>query len=332
MKVSVIIPCCNSELHLAATLQSLVDQTWRGFEVIAIDDFSTDGTLKILLEFQARLNLHIVTPKNPVRCAAASRNLGYAQCTGDYIKFLDSDDILSADQLEKQWNALQGRLIDSVAVSGWSRFYNQPAENPVQHIEPLVSLPPSEWILRSIEAGHSMMQCGMFLLPRPLLNQVGLWRPEPAPTDDFEFFIRLLLASKQVIPTGGVLWYRSWQTGSLSRQTDAIHAHNAANRVTEALERLLAATDCTRAKPLAGRIYFDWACTFYPQHPQISYRLEMKARDCGVRQWEVDGGKLLRFCSRAVGWKLARRLQYYIYKLGYLHHSIHRLQHPVHLA
>ena len=144
MKVSVIIPCCNSELHLAATLQSLVDQTWRGFEVIAIDDFSTDGTLKILLEFQARLNLHIVTPKNPVRCAAASRNLGYAQCTGDYIKFLDSDDILSADQLEKQWNALQGRLIDSVAVSGWSRFYNQPAENPVQHIEPLVSLPPSE--------------------------------------------------------------------------------------------------------------------------------------------------------------------------------------------
>jgi hypothetical protein len=317
VKVSVIIPCRNSARHLAETLQSLVDQTWKEFEVVAVDDHSTDETHAILTSFQTFLTLRIVTPDSPLRSASASRNYGYAQSAGDYIKFLDSDDILSPDQMQLQWIALKQKGMDKVCVSGWSRFYHTVGERPVEYVESKASLPPVEWILRSMEAGHSMMQCGMFLIPRSLIEQSGLWRPEPAPTDDFEFFIRLLLNASSVIPTGGVLWYRSGQAGSLSRQSDAIHAQNAANRIVEALERLIACADSDRVRPLAGRVFIDWACTFFPQHREISERLELAARECGVNLHEAGGGRLIRLCSRIFGWKFARRLQYNVNRCGH---------------
>ncbi len=309
MKISIIIPCRNSALHLTETLESLVNQKWKDFEVVAVDDFSSDKTRSILTSHQKSLDLRIISPPFPLNSASKSRNLGYAHSLGGYVKFLDSDDIISSDQLQLQWSALQGETNDKVCVSGWSRFYCVVGESPVEHVESHAVLPPAEWILRSMEAGHSMMQCGMFLIPRPLIEKSGLWRPEPSPTDDFEFFIRLLLAAKSVIPTGGVLWYRSGLTGSLSRQSDALHATNSADCVIEALGRLIPCAEKHRVSPLAGRILLDWACSFYPQHPEISLRLEIAAKNLGVQHYDVGGGRLVGLLSKLFGWKFARRLQ-----------------------
>lgn len=97
-KVSVIIPAYNAERFIAQTLNSVLAQTFQNFEVIVVDDGSKDKTAKIAESYGA-----------PVRCikkanggVSVARNLGMKEACGDYIAFLDADDLWHATKLEKQ--------------------------------------------------------------------------------------------------------------------------------------------------------------------------------------------------------------------------------------
>ena len=96
--VSVIIPVYNSEKYLKRTLNSLKNQTFKNFEIICINDCSTDNSLKILTEFQDR-RLKIINNEQNLG-AALSRNRGLELSRGKYIYFLDSDDYIDEKYLE----------------------------------------------------------------------------------------------------------------------------------------------------------------------------------------------------------------------------------------
>lgn len=97
-KVSVIIPTYNREEFISETIQSVLDQTFKDFEVIVVDDGSTDNTKRELEKFGSRIK--VIEQKNSER--AASRNNGIKDSTGKYIAFLDSDDLWIKNKLEKQ--------------------------------------------------------------------------------------------------------------------------------------------------------------------------------------------------------------------------------------
>lgn len=103
--VSVIIPTYNRAHYIAASIQSALDQTYPHLEVIVIDDGSTDNTAEILTRFDDRV--HCIKQVN--QGVAAARNTGLAQVQGQYIAFLDSDDLWLPDKLEKQIAALEAR-------------------------------------------------------------------------------------------------------------------------------------------------------------------------------------------------------------------------------
>lgn len=91
--ISVIIPIYNSEKYLRECLSSVAGQTYRNLEIILIDDGSTDGSLEICKEFvESDLRFHIASQKNSG--VAAARNLGLALATGEFVLFVDSDDML----------------------------------------------------------------------------------------------------------------------------------------------------------------------------------------------------------------------------------------------
>ncbi|MFV2029941.1 MULTISPECIES: glycosyltransferase family 2 protein [Neisseria] len=98
--VSVIIPCFNVEQYLPETLESLFAQTYKNFEVIAIDDGSTDGTLRLLEHYaENNANLKVLSQENAY-CAVARQNaIAYAK--GKYLVCLDSDDKLDPSYIEK---------------------------------------------------------------------------------------------------------------------------------------------------------------------------------------------------------------------------------------
>jgi len=97
-KVSVIIPAYNAERYIAETLRSVFDQTYRNYEVIAVDDGSKDGTLRLLQSYAPKIKVYSKSNGGP----ASARNAAIKNSDGELIAFLDSDDLWFQDKLEAQ--------------------------------------------------------------------------------------------------------------------------------------------------------------------------------------------------------------------------------------
>ncbi len=122
-KVSVVIPTYNRGRYIAATINTVLNQTFKDFEIIVVDDGSTDDTRKELEQFGPKIQ--VITQLNSER--AISRNNGVKNSTGAYIAFLDSDDFWSPDKLEKQVEVLDN-LKDIILVYGQSYRINDKGE------------------------------------------------------------------------------------------------------------------------------------------------------------------------------------------------------------
>ncbi len=97
-RFSVIIPAYNAEKYLAQTIESVFSQTDQSYEVIVVDDGSTDRTLQILRSFEPRIKVLSKPNGGP----ASARNAAIKNSSGDYLAFLDSDDLWMPGKLEKQ--------------------------------------------------------------------------------------------------------------------------------------------------------------------------------------------------------------------------------------
>jgi glycosyltransferase involved in cell wall biosynthesis len=101
--VSIIIPCYNSEDFIHESIQSCINQTYRNCEVIVINDGSTDSSLKKITQFESQVK--IIDQPNRGGCAA--RNKGLECARGKYIQFLDADDVLEPECVEKKITSLR---------------------------------------------------------------------------------------------------------------------------------------------------------------------------------------------------------------------------------
>src|SRR5271154_7166784 len=97
--VSILVPAYNAEAWISDTLRSAISQTWEPKEIIVVDDGSTDQTLSVARRFQSEQVL-ILSQKN--QGAAAARNRAFSLSHGDYIQWLDADDLLAPDKIAKQ--------------------------------------------------------------------------------------------------------------------------------------------------------------------------------------------------------------------------------------
>ncbi|MBC2078906.1 glycosyltransferase [Listeria booriae] len=111
--VSIILPVYNVAPYLGTCLDSLKNQTFQDFEVIAVNDGSSDGSLAILEVYQRKFpNLRIISQTN--QGLSAARNTGLEQVTGKYLYFLDSDDYLQHDMLERCFTLAEQEALDVV--------------------------------------------------------------------------------------------------------------------------------------------------------------------------------------------------------------------------
>lgn len=130
MKVSVIVPAYNAERYLADTLDCLLGQTLQDIEIIVIDDGSTDGTAEVLAAYYDGQpdRIHPISQKNAG--VSAARNRGLARAQGEYVLFLDSDDLLTQNTLECMVRRLDTTGAD-LAICRLVNFgYGGEQENP----------------------------------------------------------------------------------------------------------------------------------------------------------------------------------------------------------
>jgi glycosyltransferase involved in cell wall biosynthesis len=111
--VSILIPCHNAARWLAATLESALAQTWPRTEIILVNDGSTDDSAAIARGFASR-GVRVIDQPNSGPGAALNRAL--RESTGEFVKFLDADDLISSDAVALQVAALGASESREVAV------------------------------------------------------------------------------------------------------------------------------------------------------------------------------------------------------------------------
>lgn len=115
MQLSIIIPAYNVENHIQRTLHSIISQTTKQFELIVVDDGSTDGTynlVKEILREEQEINYKIITKENGG--VSSARNKGLTEASGEYVMFLDADDYIADNLVEKVYYSLESQLIDVI--------------------------------------------------------------------------------------------------------------------------------------------------------------------------------------------------------------------------
>ena len=106
-EISVIIPVYNVAAYLPRCLDSVLAQTFRDIEILCINDYSTDGSLRVLEQYAKQdRRIKIFSNKENIG-GALSRNVGLDNATGEYVYFIDSDDWIEPDYLEKMLSAIE---------------------------------------------------------------------------------------------------------------------------------------------------------------------------------------------------------------------------------
>ena len=127
LKVSIIVPCYNQAEYLPETLDSVLAQTYKNWECIIVNDGSTDNTEEVALKYCKQDERFVYLPKQNGGLSSA-RNAGLDVTKGDYVQFLDSDDILLPTKIEKQVHLLENEETD-VCVCHHSMFTTDVNQN-----------------------------------------------------------------------------------------------------------------------------------------------------------------------------------------------------------
>src|SRR6266705_245205 len=112
--VSILIPAYNAEEWIADAIQSALMQTWPHKEIIIVDDGSTDETLSIARRHESRL-VKVLHQDN--QTASAARNRAFRECQGNYIQWLDADDLLTPRKIAAQVSALDRSHTDRMLLA-----------------------------------------------------------------------------------------------------------------------------------------------------------------------------------------------------------------------
>jgi glycosyltransferase involved in cell wall biosynthesis len=278
--VSILIPAYNAEPWIADTINSALRQTWPRKEIIVVDDGSTDKTFSVAQQF-AGAEVAVITQKNAG--ASAARNAAFALSKGEYIQWLDADDLLGADKISRQMEVVE-KVGDPRALfsSEWGRFMYRPQRAHFESTPLCADQPPVEWLLRKM--GQNLhMQPATWLVSRELTHAAGPWDTRISLDDDGEYFCRVLLASRGVrfVP-GAKSYYRMSGVGSLSYvdQSDkkleslwlSMQLH---------IGYLRALEDSARTRAAAVTFLGNWLHHFDPARPDIVAQAKQLAVSLG---------------------------------------------------
>lgn len=306
--VSILIPAYNAEKWIADALRSAVNQSWTRKEIIVIDDGSKDRTLAVAQSFESD-TVKVFTQKN--QGAAAARNCAFAKSRGDYIQWLDADDILGRDKIARQMEALGESPNPRLLVSGeWARFLHTPSHAKFTPSGLWRDLAGPEWLMLKMEQ-NAFMQTATWLVSRQLTESAGPWDPRLLVDDDGEYFCRVLMASEGVhFVWGSKVYYRQPRAGSLS-YIGRSNAKREALWLSMKLHvgYLRSMEDSARVRAACVRYLQNCLVLLYPERPDLVDMAQQLAVELGGWLEIPQYPRTYVWIDNLFGWRVARQLQ-----------------------
>jgi glycosyltransferase involved in cell wall biosynthesis len=306
--VSILIPAYNAEPWIAETIRSALAQTWPRKEIIVVDDGSRDQTLRVARQFTSR-DVSIVTQEN--QGAAAARNRALALSQGEFIQWLDADDLLAPDKIATQLAASDRYGSRRTLLSAaWGRFYYRVNKANFVPTSLWCDLLPIEWLIRKMEQNLHMPPA-IWLVPRGVTEAAGPWDIRLSLDDDGEYFCRVILASDAIrfVPDAKV-FYRTSGWGSLSTMDESekkliskflsMQLHVTYVRSLEDSERVRAAC----LKYLQRRFL-----RFYPEQAALVKQLQQLAASLDGRLEIPQFPRKYLWIQKLFGWSVAKEVR-----------------------
>jgi glycosyltransferase involved in cell wall biosynthesis len=187
--VSVIIPAYNAEEYVKDAVTSALNQTYPLQEIVCVDDGSTDGTLEVLRSLESRHpeQVHVLT--GPNRGACAARNRGMERATGDYLQFLDADDILLPEKIEQDVAALEEDR-EALLFGSFEAFKDQ---TKTDEVDTFISDDP--WVcLAKDNFGFTSSN----LFRADAVERVGGWNEQRPFNQEYDLIARMLMGGVDV--------------------------------------------------------------------------------------------------------------------------------------
>lgn len=320
--VSVVIPAFNAASRLPDTLESVLRQSHRDIEVLLVDDGSTDHTAKVAKRCDdSRLTL--IRQEN--RGGSHARNAGLAAAKGDFVQFLDADDLLSPDKIARQLDLLLRSPRGCLAVSGVVYFFDE--DDPETGTESpgypeLNSDDPAEWLaeLWTPGPGYGASRWGMvpvhsWLSPRDVLAAAGPWNESLIKDQDGEYFCRAVLASRGIRwePDSRVYYRKYREPISVSAQTSEAALASRLRSVelkAAALSRKVPQPWPDKLRRAVARQCMDVAFAATPRLPNLAGDATAMASRYGgydAREF-LEYNQTAFLASKLIGWRRTRIL------------------------
>ncbi|MBC1605510.1 glycosyltransferase [Listeria rocourtiae] len=277
--ISVIIPVYNVVNYLEKCLNSVLSQTFQDFEIIAVDDGSTDGSSDILAVYNQLIpNLQLCTQENAGLSAA--RNLGLQRATGKYIYFLDSDDFLELDAFEKCFQLAEGYQLDFVKFD--ARPFSEDRsiiENKYDSkatLEPCRLYRQDEWL--ETQYRHYNSPVWLFLIRHEIIQTHKLAFQEGLLHEDELFTPQLFAVSDRIMYLDKAFFHRRYRRDSIMGQA----AQGNASRQSKQWIVLALDEEAKRARQKSVRRFMAHRRDILYMETQFGHPIPM------VRRWFLD--------------------------------------------
>jgi glycosyltransferase involved in cell wall biosynthesis len=199
------MPVYNAERFLAESIRSVLEQTFRDWELVAVDDGSTDQSPAILHEFEQHRQMRVICAQQNQGTAAA-RNLGVRSSDCEYLAFLDADDLADPNRLKIQVQWLDRyRQVDVVSSRAYVLHHGTETAVPFARVPP--DQVPSTLLFRNC------------VIQSSVLLRRSCWQPyrcEFEPAEDYDLWVRLVPGSRFLILSDALVSYRQHES-SVSR-------------------------------------------------------------------------------------------------------------------
>lgn len=311
--VSIIIPVYNKAAFIGETLESALRQTYPHVELILVNDGSTDGSSEKLKTYSKQFPDRIKLIDSPNRGVSAATNLGIKAAKGEYIQFLDADDCLSPDKIERQVSLLQGKSSALMASCEWVMFRDYIGKEIHVPYGVFDDFPSGlVWLLRAWNH-QEMMQPASWLTHRELILKAGPWNESLCINQDGEFFCRVLLQCQGIAyePKGKV-FYRIPGESNVSQQKSEEAFSSLLESYRSYQESVLAHEDSKRVRVALKKVYQKFLYDAFPLFPELRRNADKFIEDLGVSEKTYIGGPKFQRISKILGLKNALRLKKYL--------------------
>jgi glycosyltransferase involved in cell wall biosynthesis len=312
--ISILIPAFNAEEWIADAIKSAIAQSWQSKEIVIVDDGSTDETLAIARRFASK-KVVVLTQEN--QGAAIARNHALDFCQGDFIQWLDADDLLSPDKVKKQMEAAQafGNTL-TLLSSEWGYFAYRTGRAKFQPTALWCDLLPLEWLLRKME-NNLHMQTGTWLVSRELTEAAGPWDGRLLRDNDGEYFCRVILASDSIhfVP-GARVFYRITSSNRVSYIGDSDKKKDAQWLSMQLhVKYIRSLEESDRVRAACTKFLQTWLIHFYPERPEIVQAVESLAASFGASLHKPRLRWKYAWITPLLGWRAAKRAQLFLPQL-----------------